>query len=272
MNLTRREYLASLAGGLLPSIAVGHAETEKGFSDAEKEKFLTSGKIISTKEIGHGVTKPVQVELEYGGATHAAKIQGIDKVLPRFFAEDGTTVPMKDSWRYNIAAYKIDRLLDMNMVTVAVRRPYKGKTSSFSWWVDNVMFEEVERLKKKIEPPDPETFDRQRQITSVFDELIINIDRNASNLLITKDWKIALIDHSRAFNAYHGIRNKANLNRCSRRLLAKMRELTPAMLKDAAGEYLTPAELGAVLARRDQIVAFFEKRLKDDGEEKVLFG
>jgi len=46
--------------------------------------------------------------------------------------------------------------------------------------------------------------------------LVINIDRNLANLLITKSWKIVLIDHTRCFTPYLGIRNKENLTRCSR--------------------------------------------------------
>ena len=32
-----------------------------------------------------------------------------------------------------------------------------------------------------------------------FDNLILNTDRNAQNMLIDEDWHIVLIDHSRAF-------------------------------------------------------------------------
>ena len=89
--------------------------------------------------------------------------------------------------------------------------------------------------------------------------MIINIDRNLSNLLITKSWKIALIDHSRAFTAYPGIRNKANLTRCSVSLVAELRALTSRTLKQA------------VLGRRDRIIEFFEEEVKTKGEQKVLF-
>jgi len=272
--LTRRMHIktmgAMFAASRLSALA---PETDFGaYSDAEKEKFMVSGKIISATDIGHGVTHPVKVQLEVGGVTHAAAIQMIDKELPDFFATDGTRATSRDCWRFNIAAYKLDRLLGLKMVTVEVQRAYQGKPAAFSWWVDDVMFEEADRVKKDVTPPDQESFDRQRCLCRVFDELIINIDRNLANLLITKSWKLALIDHSRAFNTYPGIRNTENLTRCSRSLLESMKGLTAASVAKAEGPYLTSPERAAVLGRRDRIVEFFQNRIKEKGEENVLFG
>lgn len=272
MIISRRaqiQYLfAYLVGASLPSLA---AEPDfKDYSDEDKERFLKSGKILSVAEIGHGVTKPLRAEMVLGNVRHSCKIQAIDKELPDFFGEDGKPIPMRDCWRFNIAAYKIDRMLGLKMVTVAVSRLFKGKSAGFSWWVDDVLFEEVDRIKKGLTSPDPEGFERQRILSRVFDELILNIDRNLSNLLITKSWQIALIDHSRSFTPYHGIRNKENLTRCSRDLLAKMKSLTAAALTRAAGNYLTGVEVQALISRRDRIVEFFEKRAREKGEENVL--
>jgi hypothetical protein len=261
---------AMLAASRLPAFA--QAPNFGAWSDAQKEKFLTTAKIVSAAEIGHGVTKPVKVEMELDGVTHSAAIQQIDKELPDFFATDGTRVPSRDSWRYNVAAYKLDRLLGLNMVTVEAQRAYQGKAGAFSWWVDDVLMEEADRLKKDIAAPDPDAYARQRAVSRVFDELIINIDRNYSNLLITKSWKLALIDHSRSFNAYRGIRNKENLTQCSRGFLEAIKGLTAASIAKATIPYLSAAERAAIPARRDCIVEFFQDRVKQKGEENVLFG
>ncbi len=271
--LSRRAYIQSM-GAMLAATRL-QAATDPDFeaySDAGKEKFLLTGKVVSAEEIGHGVTRPVKVRLQLGSVAHAASIQVVDKDLPDFFGTDGTRVPSRDSWRYNVAAYRVDRLLGLKMVAVAVQRAYQGKAAAYSWWVDKVMFEEAERIKKDIAPPDPEAFDRQRRLARVFDELIINIDRNYGNLLICEDWRLALIDHSRAFNAFHGIRNKDNLTHCSRALLESMKSLTGRSVGDATGAYLTGSERDALLSRRDRIVEFFQDRIREKGEENVLFG
>jgi hypothetical protein len=272
MRQTRRQHLASLAGVLAASRLRGADQVDfLSWTDAQKEKFLTTATVVSATDIGHGVTKPVKVQLEAGGIRHDAAIQVVDKELPDFFPENGPPVPMRDSWRFNIAAYRVDRLLQLNMVTVSAERSYKGKRAGFSWWVDGVMFEEVDRIKKELQAPDPEAFERQRALMRVFDELIINIDRNLANLLITKSWNLALIDHSRSFNPYPGIRNKANLTRCSKSLLARMRTLTQDSVSSAVKSYLTPQEIDGLLKRRDRIVEFFEQKAKQSGEQNVLF-
>lgn len=273
MTYSRRSCLAWATGAISSGISPAlRAQTDsKAFADSDKESFLRNAAIVTVVEIGHGVTKPVRATMEFRGIRHSAQIQVVNKELPPFFGEDNKPVPMIDSWRFNVAAYKVDRLLGLNMATVAVRRMHQGKAAAFSWWVDDVMFEEVGRVKQGANPPDAEDFERQRAVSRVFDELVMNIDRNLANLLITKSWRIALIDHTRCFTAYHGIRNKENLTRCSRQLLAGMKKLDSGGVAAAVQKLLTPAEIAALLARRDKIVAFFEEAVKEKGEAAVLF-
>ena len=263
-----RAALLLVAGLRLWSASSGSLAT---LSDQQKEQFLATARIVSVASISHGVTKPIKAKLASDQGTHDAQIQRVEVQMPDFFGSDGTRVPLRDSWKYNVAGYKVDRLLGMNMVPVTVKRQYQGKPAAFTWWADRVAMEEVERRRKELEPPDKEAFERQIEISRVFDELIINIDRNLSNLLITDDWKLLLIDHTRAFVAYSGIRNPANLNRCSRRLLDAMKRLNAAEVSKAVDGNLTPQEIQALLARRDKIVAFFAARVAEKGEKAVLF-
>jgi hypothetical protein len=262
-------------GGLIPTARLVSVYAQADFTsytDADREAFLRGGVVGSITDIGEGVTKPIRAELKWKGVTHAAQIQRVDRQLPDFFGDDGTVLPMRDAWRFNVAAYRVDRLLGLNMVPVSVARSYNGVPAAFTWWSDEVKGQETQRVREKWTAPDPERFEQQRAVGRVFDELIMNIDRNLGNLLITNSWQVVLIDHTRSFTPYRNIRNRANLTRCSRALLARMPSLTESAVAKSVGTSLTKVEIAALLARRDRIVAFFNEEVKAKGEENVLFG
>jgi len=105
----------------------------------------------------------------------------------------------------------------------------------------------------------------------VFDELIQNRDRNAGNLLWTKDWTMWMIDHTRAFRTDAELRSPQLLERCERSLFAGLRALTREAIAGAIGDNLLPPEVDAVLARRDRIVKLFENKIEKSGEASVLY-
>jgi len=270
---SRRDLLLAFGGVLsYARLASVSAQDVTSYTDADREAFLLGGMVTSVKDIGEGVTKPIRAELTWKGVTHAAQVQRVDKPLPDFYGQDGTVLPARDAWRFNIAAYRLDRLLQLNMVPVSVARSYKGTPGAFTWWVDDVKGEETQRVREQWKAPDTERFEQQQAVGCVFDELIMNIDRNLGNMLITNAWQVVLIDHTRAFTPYHKIRNVAKLTRCSRPLLARMSALTEASIAKSVGTSLTRAEITGMLARRDRIVAFFNDEAKAKGEKNVLFG
>ena len=273
MTHSRRDLLLAFGGVLgyarLPNV---HAQDFASYTDSDREALLLGGTVVSVKDIGEGVTKPIQAELSWKGVTHPAQIQRVDRPLPDFYGQDGTVLPARDAWRFNIAAYRLDRLLHLNMVPVSVTRGYKGTPGAFTWWVDDVKGQETQRVREQWTAPDAERFEQQRAIGRVFDELIMNIDRNLGNMLITNSWRVVLIDHTRSFTPYKKIRNKENLTRCSRALLAQLSALTQAAIAKHVGTSLTRAEIAALLARRDRILAFFNEEATAKGEKNVLFG
>jgi DNA phosphorothioation-dependent restriction protein DptG len=105
----------------------------------------------------------------------------------------------------------------------------------------------------------------------VFDELIQNRDRNAGNLLWTADWKMWMIDHTRAFRLGKELLKPQQLERVERTLFEKMRELNETKLADAMGKSMTKAEIDALLARRDAIVKLFDDRIAQRGEAAVVY-
>ena len=67
---------------------------------------------------------------------------------------------LRDSFRGNIAAFHVDRVLGLGMVPVAVERSIDGRRGALSWWVDDAMTE-LERRAAGVEAPDPIAWQRQ---------------------------------------------------------------------------------------------------------------
>ena len=61
--------------------------------------------------------------------THETHIQTIDESKREFKGAQGTEFNFRDYWGFNIAAYKIDRLLGLGMVPVSVERRFGSPPS-----------------------------------------------------------------------------------------------------------------------------------------------
>jgi hypothetical protein len=243
----------------------------KHYTRAEMEEFLLNANIVSKKELGVGVTDSMRATLSDGKLEHVAHIQSVDEAKSELKTTRGTELNFKDSYKYNIAAYRLDKILDLNMIPVSVDRKVAGKSSAVTWWVDDKMFDETDRVKQGITPPNLDSWNKQMYIVRVFDQLIDNTDRNLGNLVIDKQWRMWMIDHTRAFRTVTKIPNEANLVMCDRKLLASMRKLDEDTLNEQLRPYLTKTEIKAMLARRDKIVKFFEEAVTKKGEGAVMY-
>jgi hypothetical protein len=227
-------------------------------TDAEREAFLTNARVVRTRSAGKGITNTLRATLSDGVVTHDASIQTVDQFKPRFTTKKGTELNFKDSWRFNVAAYRIDRLLELGMIPTTVQRRHGPDLGSFTWWVDDVLMDETERIQEGRSPPDSNDWIQQMGLTGMFDQLIGNVDRNMGNLLIDTRWNIWMIDHSRAFRVNEDLRSPGDLTKIERGVLERLRGLDRAALQRVARDYLSKDEIDALLARRDRIVEHFD--------------
>jgi hypothetical protein len=242
-------------------LATGNAWAQE-LTREQKEEFLRSAEVIRTKRASKGITGVVRATLrsQDGAVTHDAAIQCIDESKAQFQTDRGTELNFRDSYKFNLAAYRLSILLGEDMVPPHVERRYSGSECSFAWWVDDVLMDEQDRLKKKVKPPDQNEFNAQYAMCQVFDQLIYNVDRNQQNFLITKDWKLWMIDHSRAFRLHHTLENPKALKMCERGFFGRLKGLDRPTLEREMGRYLKPMEIEGLLKRRDRLVTFFEKQ------------
>jgi hypothetical protein len=236
------------------------------------EAFLLTGKVIAKKTTDKGVTKPVQATLSDGTIVHDAQIQAVDESKTIFQAGKATEVGFRDTYKFNVAGYRLARILGLHTVPMSVARRIEGKNAAVTWWVDDVRMDEGGRIKKKVAAPDVDRLTKQLHVMRVWDELIQNRDRNTGNMLWTGDWTLWLIDHTRAFRVNDKLLKPEQLTRCDRSLLERLRQLSAADMTEVARDgMLTKNEAAAVLKRRDVIVKLFEEQIARRGEAAVLF-
>ena len=242
-----------------------------GWSQAEREAFLSSARIVQFHGLSTGITNSERATLERDGIRHDAHVQHIDVYKLQYQTVMGTELNFKDTWKFNLAAYKMDRLLGMSMIPATIERHTESKDASVTWWIDDATMTEGQRMQKKLEPPDVDRWNRQMWILRVFDQLISNTDRNLGNVVIDKSWNIWLIDHTRAFRAGKNLLDQKNLDRCDRSLLTAIRKLDRTQVTVALSPFVGKMEIDGLMARRDKIVAFFDKKIKQQGEAAVLY-
>jgi hypothetical protein len=245
---------------------------EPKLTEEQKEAFLLNAKIVDSHRIGKGITQPWRLTLSDGTITHDAAFQPVDEQKNVMeFASGGSELNFRDTYHFNIAAYELAKLLGMDdMMPVTVEREWNGQRGSLSWWIP-WKWDEGMRIKAGLKPPDVDAWNKQMYKVRVFDELIYDTDPNLGNVLIAEDWKIWRIDFTRAFRQNHDLRDAKNLVQCDRQLLGKLRQLSYDEVMAKTKPHLTKMEVKALMARRDKIVAYFEKLVAQKGENEVLY-
>ncbi|MCC7177237.1 MAG: hypothetical protein IT177_02505 [Acidobacteria bacterium] len=266
---------------LAAALAVGasvEAHRTPALTVDEQLAFLKTARVVNARPIGKGVTGALRLTLTDGVVTHDASFQSVDDRARPHEVSQGKRFAGEllfvDSYRYNVAAWELARLLGLEaMMPPTVERYYRGEPGAFSWWVDEVMMDEGERERTNTQPAgmDAVRVGRQRQQMQVFAELVRDTDRNKGNVLYTKGWQLVMLDFTRAFRLRPELRLPQALTTCDRDLLDRLRALHKQDVSRAAGRHLTPFEIDALMKRRDLIVERFDRLVAERGASAVLF-
>jgi len=242
------------------------------------EETLRTAKIISSEEIPQGVTKPLRLCLEEGGVTTYCAWKNASGWLHGYW----------EGWEYEIAAYRLDELLGLNMVPPAVEREFGGEKGALSYWVEH-RYSYLQIMEQGIAIPAEaqRAVDDQKYLMRAWDSLVANDDRNQQNILFTADWRTILIDHSRAFRStkeyrerlvfgHNGLKTSAEgrpwlIRRVPRAFFERLKTLDFAAIRAAVGPYLKDNEIRAVLERRDLLLRDIEETAREQGEAAVIY-
>ena len=113
-------------------------------------------------------------------------------------------INLSDRWQHEVAAYRLDRMIGLDLVPVTVRRTISGAEGSLSFWVDGLI-NEMQREAEELPAAGWCSLAEQWPLMFVFDALVYNEDRTKQNMVYGRDdWMMYLIDHSRSFRTHRG--------------------------------------------------------------------
>lgn len=248
----------SLSGQtVIPAPEAGKCSLVWAGHEPEIEKLLAEGKVAKLEAVPIGVTKPQRATLEGEPAMRFAW-----KAL-----RPGYSKGFMESYKAEIAAYKFDRMLGLNMVPPIVERNMNGSNGAAVLWVENTRGWSVEKPPQGPEPK----WSLQITRMKMFDLLIANIDRNQGNLIYDADWHLFLIDHSRAFIGKKDLKGIAPLGRVDRELWNKMAALTIEDLDRGLDKWVGTNEKKAILIRRDLMAKQINEMVAKRGERAVFY-
>jgi hypothetical protein len=272
IKTTRWIALATVVAALSAGSRAGRAAASdlSQWTDTQKEEFLRTAEVKQRKTLSVGITGSQRLTLSDGVTTHDAHMQTINVSKDRFEGPKGVELYFRDFCLYDVAAYRLDRLIGLNIVPVSVERKVAGTKAALSWWIDDVQMMELDRHNKHLEPPDQAAWNDQMYNVRVFNQLVYNTDPNLGNLLITKDWQLRAIDFTRAFRLHKTLSNPENLVRIDRRVYEGLRSLTREKLQDELGDVLKKGEIEGLVARRDKILEIFDQKIARVGEANVI--
>src|SRR3990172_8019507 len=214
----------------------------------EDEKFLRTAVIDRTTVIG----TTLRVFFKPGGLAASAALK-------------------RDGYKLEIAGYKFDRVLKLDMVPPTVEVRYKGEMAALALWVLNIrMLKELN--DQNLRAPDPIKWTYQLNRMYAFEDLVANLDENEGSPIVDPQWNLIVLDHSIAFTKTlaQPYEIGKRLNQIDRPFFDRIKALDKATVKRAIGDLVDAGALEALFARRDNIVQAFEKLAAQNGADQVF--
>jgi hypothetical protein len=262
MDLSRSGIHVSVLALFLTTVPGTTLMADSRSGDQDMERYLLKAEVTRIHMVMSATTYPMSVDLE--------RKKDVRRAAFKYGHSDG---PPIDDFRHEIAAYRLDRALDMHMVPVAVRRHIKTDGALIEWI--SPAFTEPELREQGKLPMDTRRLDEQRAVMHVFDALIMNQERKADEQLITPDdWNLHLIDHSRAFQTSTDLPESFVSHPCHLppSLERKLEKLEAKPLKILFQDLLSDAQIAALLERRDKILLKIATDREEMGDEEPAGG
>lgn len=224
---------------------------------ASIEHFLREAKVTAREKLGRGVTNPDKVTLELDGITRHAIFKHVQSDY--------------DSWRFEIGAYELDKVLGLGLVPPTVERRIGFRKGCLQLWV---LGETVNNHQEQLD--DMNWWRMQVSAMWLFDDLTANVDRHLNNAMVSPTQELILIDHSKAFQSYRKLLNDLDKRGTGTHarfwriqyedsperyptnypesVLQRLQSVSDKQLRSALGKYVNRSKMYVLLKRRQMIL------------------
>lgn len=228
--------------------------------------FLRTAPVVAETDIGVGVNRSQKLTLEKDGVRAHGIFRQVDLRRRNHRVGDRYYFQFADSYLFECAAYELATMLGLDGVPPAVLRTIRGRNGSLQIWLKDVLDEEGSAFK----PPNPSLWAQQIWAMHLFDNLVFNVDRNKGNTLVDADYRLWLIDHTRAFQVFNKLLDD-RIVRVNRDVFERLVAMSDGELRTALGSFLTDAEMASLLRRRKILIEHVEAFVAERGEEVVFY-
>jgi hypothetical protein len=222
--------------------------------EAAFEEFLRTAPVVKIEDVPIGVTKPRRAYLAPGGLCESFAW----KVLP-----PGIHKGYWDSYKSEIAAYELDKVLGLGMVPPTVEREVNSSKGAAVVWVKN-----VRTWEEALRSPKAPSWTRNVVRMKMWDNLVGNSDRNKGNILVDYTGNFFFIDHSRAFTTEKKLYQE--LENIDMELWQRILALDAETVKARIGTWIGKNETKAIFQRRDRMQKQIDAILAKRGEAAIL--
>lgn len=232
-------------------------------SREDVEYYLSTAAIINvTKEAVPGRTAAWKIDLDDGVSKRRAFFKPINDPRPAQLAE---------SYKYELAAYALDKLLGFNKIPPVIEKEIEGSKGSLQIRVEDCTpLDDLQRTETT--PPDSQAFANALEEINVFENLVYKERDELDDILIHEEsWSVFRVDFSQAFEPSPELIPGQEITRCSKALYQNLQKLSDEVIKARLKYYLNDEEMSALLTRKALIIQTLEKLIEEKGEAAVLF-
>lgn len=236
-------------------------------SDDALLEFLRTADIADRDRTKDGINRPEKLLLEKDGRQLHAIFREVDVEKERTRVAGRYHLRFVDHYGADCAAYDLARALGIGNVPPTTIRQIGPNEGSIQVWLENAQDE----TSPDFRPGSPIGWVKQQWDMELFDNLILNVDRNTGNMLAGPKGDLWLIDHGRAFQPAEELLDAKRVTKVNRQTWDRLQGLSDDELMDTVREHLDVEQLRALVARRALLVELVEGLIAEKGEKNVFY-